>query len=426
MVISVHRTTRNLSASPVSCIIPHEHTFLLVKGVVKMARDTEHKRRRGNGEGSLFQRENGSWCAQITLADGRRLSRHFETQREVNRWRVETLKSQQDGLLPANREITVAQFFERWLEDVAKPSTRIRTYQSYCGLFRVHIQPALGTVKLADLRPEHLQRFYTTKTEAGLSARTVRYLHGLLHHTLDQALKWGLVPRNVCEAVVPPRLARRSMQTLTPAEAQHLLEALRKDRLYALYLLAISTGMRQGEILGLRWTEVDLDGGTVRVVRAIQRIKGQGYVVSDPKTERGRRAIALPKITVTALREHQKQQAAEKATAEAEWQEQGLVFTTHIGTPLDARNILRHFKAALEEAGLPEMRFHDLRHTAATLLLLQEIHPKIVQEMLGHSSITLTLDTYSHVLPDMQREAASKMDALLQPSQDSGQQIARA
>lgn len=391
-----------------------------------MTSDSEHKRRRGNGEGSLFQRENGSWCAQITLADGRRLSRHFETQREANRWRVETLKSQQDGMLPANREITIAQFFERWLEDVAKPSTRIRTYQSYRGLFRTHIQPALGTIRLADLRPEHLQRFYNAKLEAGLSARTVRYLHGLLHHVLDQALKWGLVPRNVSEAATPPRQTRRSLQTLGPAEVQRLLDALHEDRLYALYLLAISTGMRQGEILGLRWTEVDLDGGTVRVVRAIQRIKGQGYVVSEPKTERGRRAIALPKITVIALKERQRQQSAEKVLAEEDWQDQGLVFTTQIGTPLDARNVLRHFKAALQQAELPEMRFHDLRHTAATLLLLQEIHPKIVQEMLGHSSITLTLDTYSHVLPDMQREAASKMDALLQPGQDSGQQIARA
>ncbi len=383
-----------------------------------MTTDTGHKRRRGNGEGSVFQRENGSWCVQITLADGQRLSKHFETQREANRWRVDTLKSQQDGMLATNREITVSQFFERWLEDVAKASTRVRTYQSYRGLFETHILPALGTVKLADLRPEHLQRFYTTKTEAGLSARTVRYLHGLLHHALDQALKWGMVPRNVTDAVTPPRLVRRSMRTLTPPEAQKLLEVLRKDRLYALYLLAISTGMRQGEILGLRWTEVNLDSGTVRVVRAIQRIKGQGFVASEPKTERGRRAIALPKITVQALQEHQKQQAEDKALLGTEWQEQGLVFTTLIGTPLDARNILRHFKDALKQADLPEMRFHDLRHTAATLLLLQEIHPKVVQEMLGHSSITLTLDTYSHVLPNMQREAATKMDALLQQDQD--------
>ena len=215
------------------------------------------------------------------------------------------------------------------------------------------------------------------------------------------AQSWGMVPRNVADVAKPPRLVRHEMKIFSPDEARRFLDGIKDDPLHPLYIVAITTGMRQGEILGLHWAEVDLEKGMIRVTRALQRIRTQGLILTEPKSEKGRRSIALPPLTVEALRQHRARQDADKVLMGSAWEEYDLVFTSSKGTPLDLRNLVRHFKDTLQELGLPEIRFHDLRHTAATLLLAQGIHPKIVQEMLGHSSITLTLDTYSHMLPSI-------------------------
>ena len=279
-------------------------------------------------------------------------------------------------------------------------------------LVRGHIVPAVGHLQLAKLSPQHVQSFINDKLAEGLSPRTVQYLHAVLRRALNQALKWDLLPRNVATLVEPPRVRRPEVQPLTTDQVQIFLEATRGDRLEALYTLVLAVGLRQGEALGLRWTDLELDGGTLSVRTALQRIGGKLCLV-EPKTARSRRTITLPPVVVSALRLHRARQLQERLLAGANWQDTGLVFTTTIGTPMDARNLTKRFQKALKGAGLPKKRFHDLRHTCASLLLVQGVHPRVVMEILGHSQMSLTMDTYSHVMPTLQQEAAGLMEALL-------------
>ncbi len=235
----------------------------------------------------------------------------------------------------------------------------------------------------------------------------------MLRRALGQALRWGLVQRNAAALTDPPRVCHPEVRPLTPAEARALLGAVRGDRLEALFTVALALGLRQGEALGLRWEDVDLEAGTLRVAGALQRVDGALRFV-EPKSARSRRALNLPAVAVAALRAHRARQAAERLQAGPLWQEHGPVFTTTVGTPLDAGNVRRAFKRHLRAAGLPPtVRFHDLHHTTASLLLAQRVHPRLVMEVLGHSQIGLTMDTYSHVLPALRQEVAAQMDALL-------------
>ena len=262
-----------------------------------------------------------------------------------------------------------------------------------------HVIPALGNVKLAKLTPAHLQGFYRTKLDAGLSPRTVQYLHVVLHRALKQALRWSFVTRNVAEAVDPPKVHKKEVTPLSPEQTRVFLKAASEagDRLEALYVLAIHTGMRQGELLALKWEDVDLDAGVLRV-------KGT-------KTARSRRTVKLSETALKALGSHLTRQLGEIDRVGSMWRENGLVFATAIGTPLNRHNLTqRSFKPLLDRAGLPRIRFHDLRHTCATILLSQGVHAKFVQELLGHATIAITLDTYSHVLPGMGGATAEAMD----------------
>jgi integrase len=288
------------------------------------------------------------------------------------------------------------------------------TFESYERLVRVHIAPALGRLKLKALSPAHLQGFYRERLDAGLSPRTVQYLHVLLHKALKQALRWGLVPRNVCEAVDPPRVYREEIQPLSPRQALALLEVAREVRLEALYVLAIHCGLRQGELLGLRWEDIDLEARTLQVRRTLTAGKS-GPAFTAPKTAKSRRSVRLTSGAVTALRHHREHQLEERERLAGLWQDHGLVFATEVGTPLHRSNLTsRSFKPLLKKAGLPHsVRFHDLRHTCATLLLSKGVHPKLVQELLGHSNVSITLDTYSHILPGMGNKAANAMDDVL-------------
>jgi integrase len=232
---------------------------------------------------------------------------------------------------------------------------------------------------------------------------------------LGQAAKWNLAARNVTDLVDAPRITRTEMHVLSPEEARQLLNAARGDRLEALYFLALATGMRQGEILGLHWKDVDLDGGAVHVRFTMHHMAG-GFIFTEPKSSRSRRRIELANAATAALRRHRVAQAEERLKAGVGWNDQDLVFTSLSGAPIDGSNLLRkRFHPLLVKAGLQKIRFHDLRHTAATLLMGQGIHPKIVSEMLGHSNIAITMDLYSHVTPTMQKEAARALDVLLRP-----------
>ena len=236
---------------------------------------------------------------------------------------------------------------------------------------------------------------------------------------MGQANRWGLVARNVAKLVDPPRQVRHEIQPLSVDEARVLLDAAQTDRLGALYSVALAMGLRQGEALGLRWRDVDLDLGMLQVTYQLQRINGEAKLV-EPKTRLSRRSLALPATILLALREHRQRQLEERLLAGRRWVESGLVFTSTIGTPLDGTNVTKSFQRLLARAGLPKRRFHDLRHSCATLLLVQNVAPRVVMEVLGHSQISLTMNTYSHVLPTLKREAADQMDALLRGSRERG------
>ncbi len=373
------------------------------------------KPRRGHNEGSYTLRKDGRWMGRITLANGKRYAFYGKTKEEVKNQLLDALKNKKDDRPIISGKQTVGQFLAQWLE-TTKPTVRLSTYTRYEEYVRLHTVPELSKVKLSQLTPHHLQKLYSQKLSAGLSSMSVRHLHAVIHRALAQALRWGMVATNVADATDPPRVERRELHVLTIEQARRLMEAARGARFEALYVLALSTGLRQGELLGLHWKEVDLENGYLSVVGTLQR-SHHGLAISEPKTARSRRKVMLTQAATNALRQHRIRQMEERLKAGPLWEDSGLAFPNETGKPMDAGNLLRRdFSPLLKRAGLSHIRFHDLRHTAATLLLSQGINPKVIQEMLGHSSITLTLDTYSHVLPTMQREAREAMEAVLQRS----------
>lgn len=247
---------------------------------------------------------------------------------------------------------------------------------------------------------------------SGYSPRTVQYARAIIRRALGQAHKWGLVARNIATLVDPPRYERPEVQPLSMEQISQFLGSIKGDRLEALYLVTIALGLREGEVLGLKWDAINWEARTLRVRTALQRVEGRLQLV-EPKTARRRRTLSMPEIVITALRAYRLRQLEEKLLAGERWQETGMVFTPFIGTPIDARNIIRKFHAALKKAELPRFRFHDLRHSCASLLLTQRVPPRVVMELLGHSQISMTMDTYSHVMPAMLREAADSMDTML-------------
>ena len=368
--------------------------------------------KRGNGEGSIYRRADGRWVASVSVDQGRRKYFYAQTRHEVGRKLATAIKARQDGLPLVPERQTVANYLQHWLE-TAKPTVRPRTFVRYEEYVRLHAIPELGRLSLARLSPQHLQRLYASRLEAGLSPATVAHLHAVLHRALGQAARWGLAPRNVAELVTPPRSERREMSTLSPEQARAFLETAEGDRLEALYVLALNTGMRQGELLALRWREVDLEGGSLQVTATLQRTS-EGFTFSEPKTAHSRRQMALTAPAVEALRSHRARQLEERLSMGAAWEDNDLVFANEVGRPIEGTNLIRRwFYPLLERANLPRIRFHDLRHTAATLLLGRGVHPKIVSEMLGHSQIAITLDLYSHVTPTMQRQAVEALEAAL-------------
>lgn len=314
------------------------------------------------------------------------------------------------GLDLTARPETVGQFLTRWLEDVARPTIRPSTYESYRGHVENHLIPALGHLKLTELTPQHVQRLMNEKRASGLAPRTVAYMRAVLRRALMHALKWGLLTRNVATLVDPPKITRTPVHPLTPEQVRVFLDFTKDDRLGPLFHVAIATGRRQGELFGLRWEAVDFDAGTLTVRYALQRVKdAEGKTearLMDPKTPKSRRTIHLPASAVAALRTQKTRQKEERLLAGGRWREEelDLIFTTTIGTPLkplNASNVTHHLQRVLAEAGLPRQRFHDLRHGCATLLLAQGVPLKTIQEVLGHSQITLTADTYAHLAPAM-------------------------
>lgn len=374
--------------------------------------------RRGKGEGSITRLADGRWQARIDLGfvGGKRKRKAFyaKTRREVVEKLKKALALQERGALVLDERQTVKQFLEHWLEHVAKPALRPRSYASYSQLLRLYILPELGRYPLAKLTPQHVQAFLNARVNSGLAPRTVEYIHAVLRSALGQAERWGLVSRNVARLVAPPKVESPEAKPLLPDEAKRLLEAARGDRLEALYVVALSLGLRQGEILGLRWEDVDFQHGQITIRYQLQHIGGR-FLLVEPKSPRSRRTVQAPSFVLESLKSHRKRQLEERLKLGRAWVgfERDLVFTTTVGTPLYARNLVRHFHRLLDKAGLPRMPFHNLRHTAASLLLAQGLDLRVIQQVLGHSQIALTANLYAHVHPVLLKEAAEKMDRLL-------------
>jgi integrase len=398
--------------------------------------------RRGNGEGTITQRKDGRWEAKIDVTEAgkrRRKSIYGRTRQEVARRLTQALRDRDQGLpIRMDERTTVAAYLEAWLRDTVRPSVRPMTYVSYDGHVRKHLIPVIGSIPLVKLTPQDVRAVQAaalkprTVAQKGdlpprtvtLSPKTVAHVQATLRTALQQALKDGLVARNVATLVNAPRQVRHDQQVLDPDQARTFLAAAQGDRLGALYVVTMAVGLRQGEALGLKWSDVDLDAGTITVSRTLQRVpkplrgdddEGHGthYRLVEPKTATSRRTVPLPKFVVPTLKAHRARQAEERLAAGPAWDPTwDLVFATTIGTPLDSRNVTHAFQALLARAGLPFMRFHDLRHSAATLMLAQGVAPRVIMETLGHSQIGITMNLYAHVLPAAKRDAADRMDDL--------------
>jgi integrase len=420
-------------------------------------------KRRGRGEGSITQRSDGRWMARVDLGwengKRRRKTVYGRTRKAVAAQLPKILQSAQTGTVITDERQTVAAFLAQWL-DYKRPRLRPRAFATYQQAVDLHLVPGIGKMPVAKLTPQQLEQWFTAHQTAGASARTIRYARTVLRAALNQALKWNVVTRNVATLVDPPRHQTHEIQPLTPEQARTLLASVEHHRLGAVVSVATALGLRQGEALGLRWADVNFEAGTVSVRQALERSGGDRTArapllterkairaalaaaparsaerrglrhqleenrakwralkstirFTEPKSARSRRTIRMPGVVVSALKAHRKRQLQERLAAGKDWTDSGLVFTSPIGTPVEPRNVSRTFGTMLAEAKLPRIRFHDLRHTAATLLLAQGVDPRTIMETLGHSQISLTLNTYSHVLPSLQADAAAKLDAIL-------------
>ncbi len=374
--------------------------------------------KRGNGEGSVYQRkEDKRWVGSVTLETGKRKVFYGKTREEVQKKVNKALYEQQQGKLVATQKQTVAEYLEYWLK-VHKSNIRPRTHERYEEIVRLHLVPTIGKVKLDKLSPRHLDMLYTNKLESGLSSTTVAAIHNFLHTALDGAVRREMLSRNVCDLVSPPRKVHEEMKPLSPEQIHSLLNVAKGHPNEALFILALATGMRRGELLGLKWQDIDFEKGVLRVRRTLSRVPtkmveelGASYIEAETKTKRSRRSIVLADFAIEALKQHRERQLVAKQRAGDSWQEHDYVFCSSVGRYLSpGHNALVQLKKLLEKAGLPDIRFHDLRHSSATMLLMMGVHPKIVQEILGHSDISMTLNIYSHVLPTIQESAIDKLN----------------
>lgn len=311
-------------------------------------------RKRGNGEGTIHRRKNGGWCAQYVVhtAQGpKRKTLYGKTRREVDEKLTKAKSDRESGLILENSNLRLGEYHERWLVDSVRHTVRVKTYKGYDTAVRLHIAPSLGRIKVTNITPTHLRTLYREKLDAELSSRTVQYVHVTLRRALGQAVKDGLVPRNVTEVVDAPRVVNKQMQPLTSEQARVLMDAAKGDRYEALYVLAVTTGLRRGELLGLKWEDIDLEAGVLRVRRALA---SDARTFVQPKTAKSRRGIRLNSGALEALREHRERQLNERQRLDSLWRDHGLVFPSRVGTPLNPENLVkRSFKPLLERTGLP-------------------------------------------------------------------------
>jgi integrase len=375
-------------------------------------------KQRGHGEGSIgFY--GGRWVAQASVDGGVRRRFYGKTRAEANAKLQAALGAVRAGLPVPTDRLTVAEYLDDWLTGASR-SLRPSTASTYERHIRLHILPTLGRLPVARLRPEQLDRLYAGLLAKGLSRTSVQHIHAILRRSLSQATRRGVIARNPTDLVDPPGRDHPEMQVLSVDQARALLATARMGRhaeLEALYVLALTTGMRRGEVLALRWADVDISKRTLTVTGTLQRVKHSDGTSTleraQPKTKTSMRQIPLTAAAVDALERHAQRQGQQRAMGGSEWADSGLVFTNERGGAVEPRNLLsRSFAPLLSDAGIPHVRFHDLRHTAATLMAAQGVHTKVVSEMLGHASVGITLDLYSHVTPSMAQQAVIAMEGL--------------
>ncbi|MYT89986.1 tyrosine-type recombinase/integrase [Streptomyces sp. SID8359] len=405
----------------------------------------KRKKARANGEGTIYQRKDGRWEAAgyVLAADStrKRVRVYGTTRREAADKLAEKIADSNRGLPVATADSTVGDYLTYWLDSVAVHRLRENTHTRYAACVRLHIIPGLGTKKVARLTAKDvrtfLDRLRTTcqccaqglDTERErccaigeccqkpLSPSTVTYVHSVLKSALEHAVREDELPRNIARNVKATAPRPRRFRPLTATEARRFLDAARGDRLHALYELALRTGLRKGELLGLHWDDLDLNAGTASIRRSLQRTRTGGLTQLPTKTRASERRIALPTECLHSLNEHKERQDKERETSGA-WRDTGLVFTTPTGRPLDPANLTRRFRSFLNRAGLRRIRFHDLRHSTATLLLEQGIDLVVIKELLGHAHIGVTAGVYAHVRLRLQREAINTLGDALSPGRD--------
>ncbi|WP_138758363.1 tyrosine-type recombinase/integrase [Modestobacter altitudinis] len=386
-----------------------------------MTRRREATRRpRASGESSIYQDDDGRWHGFVSMGkkeNGRRDRRHVSGAKRADVvTKVRALESKRDaGLVEAaGRAPTVGEWLDHWLDNIAARKVRARTLESYRSTVRLHLRPGVGHHRLDRLQPEHLELLYAALADNGLSPASILRAHRVLSRGLRVATQRGKIARNVATLVDPPTVKRsQTALPLTADEAKSVMAAAQRHRNAARWTVALAVGLRQSEALGLRWSDVDLGNGTLTVRRGLHRVAQQGLVYEEPKADRSRRTLALPGQLVEALRAHRAAQLAERAGAGSLWQDHDLVFAQPNGKPIERKADWLAWKRLLNEAGVRDVRLHDGRHTAATLLLSEGVHPRVVMEVLGHSQMRTTTDTYSHVMPALGKDAADRMGRAL-------------
>lgn len=367
--------------------------------------------RRGRNEGSISQRSNGTWRAQVSI-NGQRISFGAPTKVECQQWIRKTLHTVDEMVENQDPSITVSEFLEDWL-DKAKIGLRPNTVINYDGIIRRHIKPLIGNLKLTELNLFRVERFYTDLLNKGNGPRLVRHTHSVLHRALERAVRYDLINKNPTHGATLPRYSPPEMKVLDEAQVNRFLMTAQGSPFKALYHLAIVTGMRLGEIYGLTWDDLHWHSGELHVRRQAVSKRGGGWSFAEPKTRYGTRIIKLGDSTLRVLWDHRSRQVIQIAVAGPRWQDNNFIFPSARGTPLDKSNMRKDFNQVLLTAGLPHIRFHDLRHTAASLMMNHQVPILVASRRLGHSKPSVTLDIYSHLYQESQNDVAKLLDELV-------------
>lgn len=394
---------------------------------------------RGNGEGSIYQRKDGRWCGSVTIGykidtgNQKRKYVYGKSRKEVADKINEILHKVNTETYVEATNLTVGDWLDKWLSG-RKPHLAYNTWDSYEMLIRCHIKPVLGSIQLKKLNTRHIQAMLNDKLvngrikgEGGLSPRTVRYMHTVLHSALDQAVKECLIVKNVAAHVELPKKDKKEMDTYNKDQVKRLLNAAKgKDiTFYMAILLELTTGLRKGEILALKWENIDLEKGTLQVKEQLQRVKDEGLIFKEPKTKKSKRSIALSEKVVSSLKYYKSRQNERRLILGTEYKDFDLVICQDNGKPFDPVCFIEHYKSLLKEAGLPDSCFHSLRHTFATLSLEAGVSIKAIQDILGHSSISTTMDVYSHVTQGMKKEAADTISNVVIENEQKNKSLSK-